>query len=89
MGQALVAALAADHARDPNPALARLVAAFLLLTPELEAAGRVMQDFEDIDRELGNDHDWSVSAFGRQGRWGAGALGLWKTTLPVLPRLRH
>ncbi|PSC74271.1 glycosyltransferase family 2 [Micractinium conductrix] len=33
-----------------------------------------MQDFEDIDRELGNDHDWSVSAFGRQGRWGAGAL---------------
>ncbi|PSC68668.1 cyanate hydratase isoform A [Micractinium conductrix] len=79
MGQALVAALAADHARDPNPALARLV----------EAAGRVMQDFEDIDRELGNDHDWSVSAFGRQGRWGAGALGLWKTTLPVLPRLRH
>ncbi|PSC67545.1 exosome complex component RRP42 [Micractinium conductrix] len=28
-----------------------------------EAAGRVMQDFEDIDRELGSDHDWSVPAF--------------------------
>ena len=31
--------------------------------PAQEAAGRVMQDFEDIDRELGSDHDWSVPAF--------------------------